>query len=171
MPTPPFVRALTLLGAAALTLAACSSSSSPTTTTQAPNPATAPAQIAQTYETLFNFTNKSVAGKIAVIQDGASVQTALKQALASPLSNGTAGARIDSTTLLTSSQCKASKVTSPCASVVYDLLTTTGTAELSAQKGYAVYVGGTWLVAKATICVLLDLFYNASGQSGSPPGC
>jgi len=34
-----------------------------------------------------------------------------------------------------------------------------------------VFVNGQWLVAKATICQLLGLFYTAEGKTGSPPGC
>jgi hypothetical protein len=39
------------------------------------------------------------------------------------------------------------------------------------NNGYAVFVSGQWLVAKATICQLLGLFYTAEGKTGSPPGC
>ncbi len=55
--------------------------------------------------------------------------------------------------------------------MVYDILGTGGTAILPMNNGYAIFSNGQWLVAKATICTLLGLFYSAEGKTGSPPGC
>jgi hypothetical protein len=160
--------------AAGMGLAACSSGSNTaatTTTTKAPDPATATAQISQDYQTLFNFAAKSTADKLAVVQGGSSLQTALAQALSSPLASGSAGAKVDAAQILPNAQCTAAKVTAPCAKVTYDILGANGQATLAGQTGYAVYTNGQWLVAKPTICGLLALFYNVSGKTGSPPGC
>lgn len=170
---PAGVGALTVLLTVAVTAAACSSSNSAstTTTTKPVDTAAAPGLIAQAYETLFNFSDKTVASKVAVIQDGAAVQSSLQEALNSSLSSASTGSKIDSTTVLTGTACTSQHLTSPCAKVTYDLLGANGSAVLGGQTGYAVYVNGSWLVAKVTICALLGLFYSAEGKSGSPPGC
>ncbi|MHB8682331.1 MAG: hypothetical protein ACYDA2_09600 [Acidimicrobiales bacterium] len=174
MRTRPHTRAVAVLAALAMGAAACSSSNTASTTTTTTKPldtATAPADIAAAYTTLFSFTDKSVDTKVAVIQDGAAVRASLAQALASPLSASTSGSRVDSTTLLSGTDCTSVHLTSPCAKLVYDLIGSSGSVELPNQTGYAVYVDGKWLVAKVTICNLLGLFYSASGKTGSPPGC
>ncbi|MHB8329457.1 MAG: hypothetical protein ACYDD6_07540 [Acidimicrobiales bacterium] len=163
-----------VLMAFALLGAACGSSkSASTTTTTVPlDSATAPTLIGRSYETLFNLSVKTVTDKIAVIQDGASVRTALSQAMASSLSNSSTGARVDTTVILQGPGCTQQHIPSPCAKVTYDILGATGQPLLpTPSTGYAVYADGTWLVAKTTICSLLGLFYSASGKSGTPPGC
>jgi len=62
-------------------------------------------------------------------------------------------------------------LTSPCAQVIYDILGTGGSPLLPDNTGYAVSVDGTWLVATNTVCTLLGLFYQAEGETGTPPGC
>lgn len=153
--------------------AACSSSSVPatTTTTKPVDTATAQADIGAAYNTLFNFSVDSITQKLAAVEDGTQVKTALTQALASPLAKGSGGARVDNSLILYGEGCSSQRLPSPCARVTYDVLGTSGTASLAGQTGYAVYSNGTWLVAKVTICGLLDLFYQASGKTGSPPGC
>lgn len=169
---PAGLGALSLLLTVAVTAAACSSSNSASTTTTKPlDRAAAPGLIAQAYDTLFNFTDKTVASKVAVIQNGASVESSLQEALASPLSNSATGSKIDSTSVLTGSSCTSTHLTSPCAKVTYDLLGSGGSPLLGGQTGYAVYDNGSWLVAKVTICTLLGLFYSAEGKKGAPPGC
>jgi hypothetical protein len=161
--------------ALALVAAACSSgTTAATTTTVALNPATAPADIAAVYDTLFHFSSGTVASKEAVIQDGSSIKTALNQALTSSLAGSAAGTKVNSTNLLTASQCShlsPKALPYPCAHVNYDINGASGAAILPGNNGYAVYVGGHWLVAKSTICTLLGLFYTASGKTGTPPGC
>lgn len=158
-----------LLAVLALSAAACGGSSSSTTTTVPVDTATAPTLIAAAFGTLFDFSVKSVDNKLAVIQGGAQVKTALTQALASPLSSASVGAKVDSWSLQQGSACTSQKLTSPCAKVAYEILEQNGTS--ITENGYAAYDNGKWLVAKVTICALLELFYNASGKSGSPPGC
>lgn len=131
----------------------------------------APALITSSYKTLFNLADKSVAPKLAVVQDGASISKAMNQALASPVSSSAGGARIDKAAVLSSAACRSLSLSAPCAKVTYDIMGTSGGALLSSQTGYAVYLSGTWLVAKTTICKLFDLFYEAEGQSGKPAGC
>ncbi|HUY63509.1 MAG TPA: hypothetical protein VMV14_03235 [Acidimicrobiales bacterium] len=167
-------RTVTVLVALSLGAAACSSgahSAATTTTTMALNPATAQASINTAYSTLFTFSDKSVGDKEAVIQGGTALKTALAQALASPLSSSSTGARVDTTLILYGLGCSSQQLPSPCAKVTYDILGASGAPSLAGQTGYAVYLGGKWLVAKATICGLLGLFYTASGKTGSPPGC
>ena len=167
--------AVAALAAIALGATACSSgTTAATTTTVTVNAATAPADIAQVYDTLFHFTSGTLASKEAVIQDGASIKTSLNQALTSNLASSAAGTKINSTNLLTASQCghlTPKALPFPCAHVNYDINGTSGAAILPGNNGYAVFVGGHWLVAKSTICTLLGLFYTASGKSGTPPGC
>src|SRR5579863_5298381 len=167
------VVATALVAALSLGAAACSSSpNSASTTTQVTfNPATESTDIGTAYNTLFNLANPNVPSKIAVIQDGTQVKPALTEALASSLASSSAGSKIDSVSALSATACKAVPLPSPCAKVVYDILGTTGTAILPNSQGYAVFVGGHWLVAKATICGLLGLFYQAAGKTGTPPGC
>jgi hypothetical protein len=149
----------------ALVAAACSSGSSE------PNAATSKTEISQVYDKLFDFANKSTTDKVAAVQDGDQLKTALEQGLSSPLASGVSGARIDSVTLVPDSTCAQQNVPSPCAKVNYDILATNGTPVLSGQTGYATYGSGSWLVAKKTICGLLGTLYSVEGKTGTPPGC
>lgn len=160
---------LTVLVGVAMAATACSSSSTSSSTTI--DTKAAPGLIATAYQTLFNFSDKTVPSKVAVIQNGSTIESSLQEALASPLSSTATGAKIDSTQVLTGSACTNAKVTSPCAKVKYDLLGAGGSPVLGGQTGYAVYENGEWLVAKVTICGLLELFYSAESKQGVPPGC
>ena len=141
----------------------------PTTTTTIGAPTTS--AISQAYQTLFDFADPSVADKVAVIQNGASIETALSQALSSSLGSSATGANVHEISLLDNATCAQDNLPSPCAQVTYDILGQGGTAILPNNQGYAVSVDGTWLVATTTVCNLLDLFYQAAGMTGSPPGC
>ena len=163
-------RAVSVLVLLAVGASACGGSSTPTTTAP-PNPATAQASIAKTYNALFNFTNKSVQAKEALIQGGSALTEGITDAQTSSLSSGIGGAQVTSATLMTGASCTTEKVSSPCAAVDYSITSTENTVLYAGQKGYAVYVAGKWLMAKVTICNLLDLFWGAEGKKGSPPGC
>jgi hypothetical protein len=173
----PRVAAVAAMAGLVLGAAACSSTPSTTATTKATtttvaiDPATAQADISTAYNTLFNLANPALAGKIAVIQNGSSISTALQQALSSSEASASQGSKIDSVNVLTAAQCSAQHLPAQCAHVVYDILGTGGTAILPMNNGYAVFANGQWLVAKVTICTLLGLFYSAEGKTGSPPGC
>ena len=67
----------------------------------------------------------------------------------------------------TGTACANELVPSPCAKVTYDILSSSKTALLANTVGYAVYLRARWLVAKATICTLLD-FENSGNVA---PGC
>ncbi|MDE3086210.1 MAG: hypothetical protein KGJ77_05530 [Acidobacteriota bacterium] len=154
------------MAALSLTAAACSSGPS------VPSASESQAQITTAYKTLFNFADRSSeSAKVALIQDGTALKSSLDQALASPLASAAQGASVSSVPILGDSDCTGKKVPSPCAHVKYSILGSGGTALLSNQDGYASYASGKWLVAKVTICQLLQEFYAASGNSGSPPGC
>ncbi len=165
------VTAVAVVAALSLGLAACSSGGGSTTTTIKLNPATATSDVSAAYDNLFHFTTGSVASKEAVIQDGSKLKGAMSQALSSSEASAADGAKIHTVTLLSSKKCGTQSLPYPCAHVVYDILGTSGTAILANNNGYAVYIGGKWLVAKTTICTLLGLFYTAEGKTGSPPGC
>jgi hypothetical protein len=135
------------------------------------NPAKARGEIGRAYGTVFNFASKKVPPKASSIQNGSSLDEALTQALSSSFAKRATGARVDSVKLLRSKACSQDALPSPCALVTYDLLGPHGTTLLSHSSGYAVYLQGKWLVAKSTICGLLELFYEVSGRSGYPPGC
>jgi hypothetical protein len=173
----PRVAAVAVMAGLVLGAAACSSTPSTTATTKATtttvaiDPATAQTDISTAYNTLFNLANPALAGKIAVIQNGSSISTALQQALSSSEASASQGSKIDSVNVLTAAQCSAQHLPAQCAHVVYDILGTGGTAILPMNNGYAVFTNGQWLVAKVTICTLLGLFYSAEGKTGTPPGC
>lgn len=149
---------------ATLLLAACSSGP--------PSAAQSRRDIDHAYGTLFDFADHSVTAKTAVVQDGASLRRALSDALSSSLAAKAVGASVVGVDLRSASGCRDAALPSPCAEVTYNLLGT-GNRPLFAtpSSGYAVYVDGHWLVAKATICGLLELYYSASGHAGTPPGC
>lgn len=142
-----------------------------TTSTTTTVPTSDTAAIAAAYNTLFDFADPSVTDKEAVIQNGASLATALQQALDSSLATSATGASVDAITVLDPSSCSQQNLPSPCASVTYDIVGQGGAVLLSGQTGYAVSIDGTWLVATTTVCGLLQLFYEAEGLTGTPPGC
>ncbi|HMK62854.1 MAG TPA: hypothetical protein VK386_04475 [Acidimicrobiales bacterium] len=155
------------VGAVSLLVGACGSAAAPPM-----KPAKAKAEIERAYSTLFNFTNHSVSAKTAVIQNGGSLRAALKQALSSSLAKQATGAEVITVRLLSTVQCQEAALVSPCAIATYNLLGPTHAPLFATpSSGYAVYVNGHWLVAKATICGLLELFYSASGHKGVPSGC
>jgi len=139
-----------------------------TTTTGSSTPSD---EITQAFQTLFDFADSSVADKVAVIQNGASIQAALSQALASSLGSSATGANLNNISFLDSATCTQDNLPSPCAQVTYDILGQGSSVILRNNNGYAVSVNGTWLVATNTVCVLLGLFYQAEGKTGTPPGC
>jgi hypothetical protein len=171
----PRLGAVAILAAIGVGAAACSSSSTPnasnTTTSVTINPATAQTDIGTSYSTLFDLSNPDLAPKVAVIQNGTQIQTAMQQALSSSLASSASGSKIDSVNILSAAACHKVPLPSPCAHVVYDILGANGTAILPNSQGYAIYSNGQWLVAKATICGLLGLFEQAEGKSSTPPGC
>jgi hypothetical protein len=141
----------------------------PPTTITIP-PSSTVAEITQAFNTVFDPT-ASIADKVAAIQDGSAVETSLNDALSSSLASSLGGAKIDAVSLPDDSQCAATGLPSPCASVQYDILSSSGTALLPDNNGSAVTVNGTWVVSTDTVCNLLDLFYQAEGRTGTPPGC
>ena len=135
-------------------------------------PAQADAAIGHAFATLFDFSNHSVEAKTAVVQDGSTLHTAIAEALSSSLAKEAAGAKVSAVRLLAKTSCTEAALPSPCAKVTYNLLGPSGTPLFTTPSiGYAVGVGGHWLVAKSTICGLLELFYSLSGHHGLPPGC
>ena len=143
-------------------------------TTGPSSPTTQPsteAQIVQAYTTLFDLSDPSVADKEAVIQNGASLATALEQAETSSLGQSATGAAVESVSMLEAPTCTQYDLPYPCAQVTYDISGTNGVVLLSGETGYAVEINGSWLVATSTVCDLLDDFYAVEGKTGTPPGC
>jgi hypothetical protein len=166
----PRIFAVAVMAAVSLGAAACSSGTGAATTTTL-SPAASKTAIAAAYDTLFHLATGALDAKIAVVQDGAKLRSSLHAAQISSLAASSNGTKIDSVNPVSTAGCKAKSLPTPCEHVVYDVLGTDGTAILPMSQGYAVFVGGHWLVAKATICGLLGLFYNAEGKTGTPPGC
>jgi hypothetical protein len=159
---------LPLVAAASLAAAttACGSSGS-----SEPSASTSKAEITTAYETLFNFTSHNVSAMTSVVQDGSSLSSTMSQAISSSLASAATGAKVLSVSLVSNSACTAHGVPTPCASVSYDILGSDNSVTLGPEAGYATYSSGNWLVAKTTICRLLDDFYAASGKTGTPKGC
>jgi hypothetical protein len=146
------------------TAAACSSSPSI-------NQALVKPQVDAAYKTFFDLGNPSLDPKLAIIQDGSSLRSAVNAALTSSLAKSATGATIMSTAVISDAACTKAKVDTPCAKVTYSILGQGGMSLLGNETGYAVLVNNKWVVAKPTICSLLGLFYEATGASGAPPGC
>ena len=147
-------------------IAACGSSTAPTTTTTQPL-SVSTAAIRQAYGVLFDLANPALGPKPAVIQNGSALKSAMKTALKSQLAASAGGASLSKVTVEEGSACKNEFLPSPCAKVTYDILSPSKTVVLRNAGGLALYEHGKWLVAKITICALLEL-----ENSGTvPPGC
>jgi hypothetical protein len=156
-----------LLVALALAAAGCAASRSSTPTTTTLSPAQARQEVAHAYEVLFDLASPALAPKLAVVQDGAALRSAMQGALRSPLARLAAGARVRAVTLATGAACAREQLPSPCAVVTYDVLSKSGTPLLAGAKGLALEQNGRWVVARTTICSLLSL--EAGGRI--PAGC
>jgi len=170
--------AMVTVALVALGLASCSSSGAPattttTTTTAAPTTTTLPplsaskAAIDRAYSVLFDLSNPALAPKIAVIQNGSALESAMKAALKSSLAKLAAGADVSAVTVEEGAACKSEFLPSPCAKVTYSIVGADHKVLLGDSVGFAIYHRPDWLVAKGTICTLLSL-ENGGKQ---PPGC
>jgi hypothetical protein len=152
----------------ALGLAACGSSGAPTTTTTTlPSLSASTAAIKQAYTVLFDLADPALAPKLAVVQGGSTLESAMKTALKSALAKSAGGASLSKITIEHGADCKNELLPSPCAKVVYDVLSPTKTVVLRNAGGLALYEHGHWLVGKITICALLEL----ENSGAVPPGC
>jgi hypothetical protein len=160
----PAVLAVAALAAA---LAACGSSSTPTTTTTTlPSVSASTAAIKHAYSVLFDLSDTSVAPKLAVVQDGSSIRSAMTSTLKTGLAKEAGGASTTATSIETGAPCRTEGLSSPCAKVVFNIDAPNGHPLLSHDIGFAVYQKGKWLVAKNTICTLLELAGGGSALSG-----
>jgi hypothetical protein len=154
-------------------LAACSSSSVPptttttTTTTTLPSAAQSTAAVKNAYSVLFDLADPELSPKLAVIQDGSALASAMQTALKSPLAKAAGGASVSKVVIEMGAACKNEFLPSPCAKVTYEILSPAHSVVLPSTDGLAVYQHSKWVVAKLTICVLLEL--ENSGKV--PPGC
>jgi hypothetical protein len=162
--------ALSLTSLSALVvLAACGST---TSTVNPLSSTTAKADITRAYSTVADFSDDDLSAKTSAIQDGSSLTEAMSEVLSSALAKSATGVRVQDVTLMSGSSCTGAGLSSPCATVTYDLLGPKGIPLLgSPSTGQAVYKDGKWVVAKSTGCDLLELFYKAAGRKGLPQGC
>lgn len=167
--------AAVLVASVALGACATSSNGSGTTSTSGPPGTSAelpPLAISRTgistsFSVLFDLADASVAPKLAVVQDGPALSGAFAAAIRSPLAKLAGGAKVVAVTIEPVSGCSAELLPSPCAKVVYDILSPAGKVLLAKAVGFAIYQSGKWLVAKITICTLLEL--DNGGKV--PAGC
>ena len=131
----------------------------------------AAAAINRSFNTLFDFAAGSITDKLAVVADGAALRQAMTEAASNSFTGAATGARVDASTMLGASACAQLSLTAPCASVTYDVMGTQNSVLLPGSRGYAEWRGGTWLIAKVTVCGLFELIYQASAKTGTPPGC
>ncbi len=165
----PLVAAVSL--AVAATACGSSGRSEPRSAPSEPSASTSKSEITAAYQTLFDFASHNVSAMTAVVQDGSSLSSSMSQAISSSLAASATGAKVLLVSLISKSACTSKGVPSPCASVSYDILGSGNSVTLGPEVGYATYSRGNWLVAKTTICNLLDDFYAASGNGGTPKGC
>ena len=160
------VRFALVLSPLVLMVSACSS---PVSSGVRAPAATAPA-ISKAYDIVFNLANSIVSTKVGDIQDGQTLQRALTTAINSSLAASAQGAAVSKVSLHSSSSCGSVNLPWPCAKVTYQILGDSG-GSISGETGYAVFVNGKWLVAKATACGVLNLMYWAESRSKHAPGC
>ena len=103
-----------------------------TTTTTLPSPAASTAAIKHAYAVLFDLADPAVAPKLAVVQDGSALKSAMKTALKSGLAKEAAGATTQQgRRSSTGAACKNELLPSPCAKVTYDILSPAKTRRCS----------------------------------------
>jgi hypothetical protein len=151
-----FVAATLMLAAAGGVVAGAASKSTPTTALKQ-GPATQ--QVTSAFVTLFNANDKNEKARAALIEDPAVYKSKFIKLFSSTVAKANPTvAKVTAVTFPGSSACKAAVKVPVCAAVTYDLETaTTGSALLTDQSGYAVYVGGHWLVSDASFCALAKL--------------
>ena len=108
-------------------------------------------QVKSTYMSFFT-TKTSLAGHVALVQDGARFKSVIQSFLSNPMANGVS-ATVSSVTLQGAKKAK----------VVYTVKIAIGS--LKDQTGYAVLEGGKWKIADATLCGLVSL------AGTTPPAC
>ena len=144
-------------------LAACNSSSAPpattttVTTTTLPSVMSSTAAIKHAYSVLFDLSNPAVAPKLAVVEDGSTIKSAMTSTLKTGLAKQAGGATTTNISIEHGSACRDETISSPCAKVTFNIDSPQGKVLLSHDIGFAVYKGSRWLVSKTTICTLLEL--------------
>jgi hypothetical protein len=144
------VRRLAFLFVVALALAGCGGGHAASPSTTNPN-AFDPAQIKSAYEKFFSG-QTSVAGREAVLQDGARFKSVIEAFASNPLAKNVS---------VTVASVKPQGPND--AKVVY--IVKLGVAGLPKQTGTAVYQDGTWKVGDASLCKLVEL------QGSTPSAC
>jgi hypothetical protein len=155
------------LGACGSTSTATTTTSAPATTTRLPSAAASTTQIRHAYSVLFDLADPALAPKLAVVEGGAGLHGAFLAALHSSLAKRAGGAAVHKVTIERGAACGAELISSPCAKVTYDILSPSRAVLLPGSTGLAVYQHGRWLVARVTICTLLEL----ENAGKVPAGC
>jgi hypothetical protein len=123
------------------------------------NKAAATQQATADFVTLFNSNDKNEKARENVLQAASKYESQFTKLFSSKVakSNPTL-AHVVTVSFPASAACSAATQVAQCAEVTYDIDTaTTGSALLSNQTGYAVYVGHKWLVSDASFCALAKL--------------
>ena len=164
--------------ALAATVAACSSSSSspagspssassvspaspaPPSSAAPSSPGTgstaeAAAQIKANWEKFFN-SSTPIAEKVKLLQNGTTLEPAIRAFAALPLASGI-GSKVTNVTVNSATK----------ATVTYNIVSSDGSALLSNQKGTSVFQDGTWKVGTGSLCGLLRLIPGGT----VPPAC
>ena len=145
------VRGLALLGVLLVgALAACGGSGHPATTTS--STAGAASQIKANWQSFFS-SKEPDSSKPALIQNGSRFSSAIEALAKNPLAKNTS-AKVSSVKLQGPSKAK----------VVYSIYLGS-TPALKHQTGYALKQNGTWVIADASLCSLLQL------EGGAPSVC
>jgi hypothetical protein len=131
-----------------LLVAGCGGGSKKTTTPSSSasfDEAAARQQVTQAYETFFA-AKTPLSTRVSLLQDGAQLKSAIQSLETNPIAKGLSA--------------KVTQVTFPThttATVKYEILGASGSPLLPNASGQALFVGGKWLVAKASFCQLVSL--------------
>lgn len=121
-----------------------SSPAAPATSSAGTSTSAAAAEITANWEKFFD-SSTPAAQKAALLQNGSTFETAIKEFANLPLASGIS-AKVTGVTVNSATS----------ANVTYNIVSGS-TALLSGQKGVAVYQGGTWKVGDASLCGLFKL--------------
>ncbi len=141
--------------ATAVATTAPTSSAMPTPTS-APDDAVAIDQVTQSYLGFFDGSGTTVDQKVALLEDGETYRTMLEDAAANPQARLLSADVLEVAIAWDSGACGALGVSAPCAHVVYNLLVA-GMPMAVKIEGAALQVDGTWLVASAAWCHVVEI--------------
>jgi hypothetical protein len=113
-------------------------------------------QVTQAYVGFFDGSGTTVDEKVALLEDGETYRSMLEDAAADPQAQLLSAEVLEVEIDRDSVACDALGVTAPCAHVVYNLLVA-GMPMAVKIEGAALEVDGTWLVASAAWCHVVEI--------------